>query len=285
MDNKKIIWLASYPKSGNTWFRAFITTLIHPENETLDINNLYNTTIASSRLLFDEMTGLSSSDLTVHEIELLRPKIYRQNAIRSKEIIFHKVHDAYTFLPDGSPMIPNDVTKAVLYFIRNPLDVVISFAFHLTFTVDKTIDIINNPEFAFCDKEDRLHSQLRQKLLTWSGHIKSWVDQSGLPLMVMRYEDMLNKPIETFTKAIQFLGLEFTDGKVEKALNKSSFNKLQEQEKAIGFIERGARATSFFRKGIAGDWKNVLSKVQVKRIVDKHWEMMERFGYLNDINI
>ena len=58
-DLKKIVWLASYPKSGNTWFRAFLTALFNPGNPEVDINNLYQSTIASSRQLFDEMTGVS----------------------------------------------------------------------------------------------------------------------------------------------------------------------------------------------------------------------------------
>ncbi|HJX72016.1 MAG TPA: hypothetical protein VJ346_08695, partial [Bacteroidales bacterium] len=72
-EQKKIVWLASYPKSGNTWFRIFLTNLLNHTNEPVDINNLYPSTIASSRSLFDEATGLESSDLTLDEIELLRP--------------------------------------------------------------------------------------------------------------------------------------------------------------------------------------------------------------------
>ncbi len=65
------------------------------------------------------------------EIDLLRPLVYRQNALESDELIYHKIHDAWSLLPDGNPMFPAEVTKAVIYFIRNPLDVVVSFANHL----------------------------------------------------------------------------------------------------------------------------------------------------------
>ena len=191
MDTSKIVWLASYPKSGNTWFRAFLTALLNPGLAEVDINNLHPTTIASSRQLFDEMTGLSSADLSPDEIDRLRPRVYRQNALESEDMIYHKVHDAWIRLPDGEPIIPADVTRAVVYFIRNPLDVVLSFAHHLNTSIDKTIAIMNNPAYAFCDRRDRLHNQLSQRLLTWSSHVKSWVDESGLPVLIMRYEDML----------------------------------------------------------------------------------------------
>ncbi len=99
MGPDKIVWLASYPKSGNTWMRAFLTALLKPDKEGLDINNLVPSTIASSRQLFDEMAGVSASDLLPEEIDRLRPAIYRQNAMESEELVYHKIHDAWIRLP------------------------------------------------------------------------------------------------------------------------------------------------------------------------------------------
>jgi hypothetical protein len=282
-DPKKIVWLPSYPKSGNTWFRAFLTALLNPGNSNVDINNLYPTTIASSRQLFDEMAGVSSADLSPEEIDRLRPLVYRQNAVESDEMIYHKTHDAWTLLPEGEPIFPPDITKAVLYFIRNPLDVAISFAHHLSTDIDKTLAIMNNPEYAFCQRTDRLHNQLRQRLLTWSGHVNSWVDYSGLPVLVLRYEDMKVNTVETFTRAVSFIGLTATPSEIETALEQSSFARLKQQEEEKGFSEKSAKAASFFRKGEVGDWKNVLTPDQVKRVVDAHVETMKRYGYLEEI--
>jgi hypothetical protein len=282
-DQHKIVWLASYPKSGNTWFRAFLTALLNPDTSDIDINNLSLATIASSRQLFDEMTGISSADLSPDEIDKLRPKVYRQNALESEEVLYHKVHDAWTVLSTGEPLFPADVTKAILYFIRNPLDVAVSFANHLNTGIDKTIAIMNKPEYAFCHRTDRLHNQLQQKLLTWSGHVKSWVDDSGLPLLVMRYEDMKSNPVETFSKAVSFIRLSFTIKEIETALDRASFARLKQQEEEKGFSEKNAASPSFFRKGVVGDWKNVLTEEQVQRIIGEHYDMMERFGYLSDL--
>lgn len=278
-DNPNIVWLASYPKSGNTWFRAFLTALLNPGSTDIDINNLHQTTIASSRQLFDEMTGIASSDLEQEEIDRLRPLVYLQNARESEEVLYHKVHDAWTLLPDGQPLFPPEVTKAALYFIRNPLDVAVSFAHHLNTSLEKTIAILNNPEYAFCQRTDRLHNQLRQRLLTWSGHVKSWVDDSGLPVLVMRYEDMKARPAETFSRAADFIGLHYSPAEIVAALDRASFARLQQQEMEKGFSEKNARSGIFFRKGEAGDWKNVLSAAQVERVTQAHREVMERFGY------
>lgn len=281
-DPKKIVWLASYPKSGNTWFRAFLTALFNPGIDSIDINNLYQTTIASSRQLFDEMTGIASADLQQEEIDRLRPAVYRQNALESDEILYHKVHDAWTILPSGEPMFPADITKTVLYFIRNPLDVAVSFANHLNTGIDKTIAIMHNPSYTFCGRNDRLYNQLRQRLLTWSGHVKSWVDDSGFPVLVMRYEDMKANPVETFARAVAYLGLSYSLSEIEAALDRASFARLKQQEEEKGFSEKSAGSASFFRKGVVGDWRNVLTRGQVNRIVEGNSEMMERFGYNSD---
>ena len=283
MTGPNVIWLASYPKSGNTWFRAFLTALLNPGNAAIDINNLHPATIASSRQLFDEVTGVSSADLLPDEVDRLRPLVYRQNALESEELLYHKIHDAWRIVPGGEPLVPADVTRSVLYFIRNPLDVAVSFANHLHASIDKTIGIMNNPSYAFCDSSDRLPNQLRQVLLTWSGHIESWVDRSGLPVHAMRYEDMLTRPLYTFSKAVSFIGLNPTALQIQQALEAASFERLKEQENEKGFSEKSARSPSFFRKGVAGDWKTVLNAEQIKRITSEHREVMERFGYLVNV--
>ncbi|NJK85140.1 MAG: sulfotransferase domain-containing protein [Bacteroidales bacterium] len=276
----KIVWLASYPKSGNTWFRVFLTNLLEDGDQPADINNLYPTTIASSRSLFDEATGVPSSDLSSDEIEKLRPDVYRYMAETGTETIYHKIHDAWISLPDGKTLIPTEVTKAVLYFIRNPFDVAISFAHHSSVNIDKAIDMMADVHYAFCSKADRLHNQTRQKLLSWSGHVESWIDQSRLPVLVLRYEDMLENPFKEFKKAVEFAGIDTCEEKIQKAIAFSSFDNLKKQEQEKGFKEKAARSESFFRKGKSGDWKNTLTKNQIKRIVKDHGRMMKRFGYL-----
>ncbi|MBN2613956.1 MAG: sulfotransferase domain-containing protein [Bacteroidales bacterium] len=281
MSNKKnIVWLASYPKSGNTWFRIFLTNLLEDGDEPADINALYPTTIASSRSLFDEAAGVPSSDLTQDEVERLRPQVYRYMSEITSETIYHKIHDAWITLSDETPLIPGDITKAVLYFVRNPLDIAVSFAHHSATSIDKAIDMMNDPAFAFCSRENKLHNQTRQRLLTWSLHVTSWTDRSGLPLHIIRYEDMLTDTFNTFKKAIVFIGLNYPDEKILKALEFSSFEKIKSQEQEKGFREKAAKSVSFFRKGIAGDWQRTLTPEQVNRIVSNHGNMMERFGYL-----
>jgi hypothetical protein len=141
---------------------------------------------------------------------------------------------------------------------------------------------MKNPEYAFCGRRDRLANQLRQRLLTWSGHVKSWVDESGLPVWVMRYEDMSAQPLITFSKALSFIGLQHTSDEIKAALELCSFSRLKQQEEEKGFSEKNARSPSFFRKGTVGDWRFVLTREQAERIKEKHREVMERFGYSDE---
>jgi len=96
-----IYWLASYPKSGNTWFRVFLANLRREKSEPVDINQLNIIGIASARELFDKMTGLKGADLTQKEIERLRPRVYEEMLKEAEESLFLKIHDAYTYTDKG----------------------------------------------------------------------------------------------------------------------------------------------------------------------------------------
>ena len=281
MPRKNIIWLASYPKSGNTWFRVFLTNLLYEADNPANINDLAETSISSSRKVFDDYTGLSSSDLTFEEIDKLRPDVYRMQSEESNELLFKKAHDKFYWVDKNQPLFPPEITKGAIYFIRNPLDVLVSFAYHSAKPVYKMISSINDSNYAFCDKNDKLQNQLRQILGSWSDHTISWISQNLIPIHIMRYEDMVNNTFNTFKQAVQFIGLEKSDKQIKIAIAKSSFSVLSEQEKRDGFREKMIRTKSFFRKGQIGDWKNHLSEQEVEKIVFNNKEVMLKFKYLD----
>jgi len=183
-----IYWLASYPKSGNTWMRAFIANLRNEEPEEIDINEINTGAIASGRGWIDEALGFDTADLSHDEIDLLRPAVYRWYAKEYEQFGYHKIHDAYTTLPNGEALIPADATVGALYIIRNPLDVAISFAHHSHCSIDKSIEHMGTADFKFCGNPKRLDNQLRQWLLSWSKHVLSWADAADINRLVVRYE-------------------------------------------------------------------------------------------------
>ncbi len=274
---KGIVWLASYPKSGNTWFRAFLANLRHGGEQPVDIN-AFGTNNFAARPGFDRALGWETSDLTLAEIE--RTRLAVQDVIAREEDVAFKVHEAFTDPRDGTPLFSVPATRAALYFLRHPLDVAVSFSHHRGKDLDNTITRMNNPVAVMARNEGDLDIQLPQPLGTWSHHVRSWVDAPGLRVHVLRYEDMLARPLEVFTAACRFAGFPDDPARVARALEHSRFEALQAQERAKGFREAvGGRA--FFRKGQAGAWREVLSPAQVSAIVQTHGEVMQRFGYLN----
>jgi aryl sulfotransferase len=278
--NSGIIWLASYPKSGNTWLRVFLTNYLRDGDQPADLNDLDGGPIASARLAFEEAVGVEASDLTQAEIERYRPGVYRQMAANSQTPIFLKVHDAYTRNQDGQPLFPKEATCGVIYLIRNPLDVAVSFAHHLGIPVADVVPRMCREDFAFASRQTSLYEQLHQKLLSWGNHVRSWVDEPDLNVHVVRYEDMLSASIPTFTAIVRFAGLETDAARITKALDFSSFDRLQGLELETGFRERSPKAQAFFRKGVSGDWRQTLGEDQITQLIAAHRDVMRRFGYL-----
>jgi hypothetical protein len=280
---KGIVWQASYPKSGNTWFRTFLTNFLRDADAPASINALDGGPIASARRPFDEAVGYDSGELSPDEIDLLRPEVYTQQAREARETVYSKIHDAYTFLPDGRPLVPPEATACALYFVRNPLDVAVSLAHHNGHDrFDRTIQHLSTADYCFCVTDATEHNQLRQRLLSWGDHAASWADAPGLRVLVLRYEDMKLRPGDTFGQAIRFLGLPDDPARVKKAVAFSDFDELRRQEEKSGFGEKTARAKSFFRKGEIGSWREALTPEQADKIVADHRAAMRRFGYLND---
>jgi hypothetical protein len=279
-----IYWLASYPKSGNTWMRILLTNYLRNGDEPADINSLDGGPIASARQIFDDNVGVEASDLTQDEIERYRPAVYELISAQATEPLFLKVHDAYTYTPEGIPLISKAATAGVLYLIRNPLDVAVSFAHHNASTVERMVRKMADPDFAFVDKPHSLHNQLRQRLLTWSGHVTSWVDEPGLRVLVVRYEDMKADPIATFSGVIRFCGLDDDPARIAKAVDFSRFERVQAQEQAAGFGEKMPLADSFFRKGQVGSWREGMDDALAEKLIVNQREVMRRFAYRTEDN-
>jgi hypothetical protein len=142
-----------------------------------------------------------------------------------------------------------------------------------------------NPEFAIARTLEGLASQLRQNLGSWSGHVHSWVDDSGLPLHLIRYEDLRREPEKIFGEVAHFCNLPFDAARIQKAIAFSSFGELQKQEKEKGFRERLPKTSgAFFRQGRVGGWRDELTPDLVKQLIDAQGETMKRFGYLDEYN-
>jgi len=279
----KIIWLASYPKSGNTWLRVLLANYGRGGETPVDINELGGAPLASARDWFDEWAGLEASALSDALVERFRPGVYRCLARDASETLFMKVHDAWRLTDRGEPLFPADVTAGVVYVIRNPLDLATSCAHHWNCDIAQAAENLCDPDFILGRSLGGLADQLRQRLDSWSGHVESWLDRSDLSVHLVRYEDLHLNPETVFGAIVRFCGLDFDAGRVRKAVAFSDFSELQRQEDARGFRERPAVARGrFFRRGLPGSWRKELPLALARRIIEAHGRTMRRFGYGDD---
>jgi aryl sulfotransferase len=188
----RTIWLASYPKSGNTWLRMLIANLSAKDGTPVDINDLPERGgIASARGPFDHLLLIDSGLLTHDEIDNLRSRVYEELAGGAQDdeyddvqapppVRFVKAHDAYTLTPLGEPLLAGARGAAgAIVIVR---DVAASLASHNNSSIVQAIAFMGNPAAGFCVQTNRQHNQLRQQLPGWSGHIASWLDQTDIPV-------------------------------------------------------------------------------------------------------
>lgn len=273
-----IIWLASYPKSGNTWLRAFLANYLSNSQQAVPINELPNFVLGDNFLVhYEQFTGRKVEELTPEEIAEIRPRIHQWFATYRGQDVFVKTHNAIVVL-GGKPLITPDATAGAIYVIRNPFDVAVSFAHHYQVTVDRAVESLCEEKFFLPPSG----GQLSQYLLSWSGHYRSWTSAPGLTHHVMRYEDMLDRPEKAFGGVVKFLSLPKDPARLKKAIRFSSFRELAAQETRKGFVEaRPDGKSRFFRSGRKGAWRKVLNQSQIDRLVEAHGEVMREMGYLS----
>lgn len=276
---KNIVWIASFPKSGNTWFRIFLGNLLSDADIPININNNHINLNGSNRDLIDNILCLHSSDLTENEINVLRPDVYRYIASESHKSIYIKTHDTWKINCQGNEIFPKEVTKGVIYIIRNPFDIVVSLANHYSLSIKNSIDLLNDSTYKIASNPVKLSPQICQHIGNWSEHIQSWIDYSGLEPFVIRYEDMLADPVKYLTGAVRYLGINVTKKQIQESIRYSSLNELKKQEKVYGFREKPISVDTFFKYGTKNHWIDFLNEDDIQHLSKIHEEAIARFNY------
>ena len=193
-----------------------------------------------------------------------------------------KVHDAFEYNAEGETIIPEDVTHCALYFIRNPLDIAGSLANHMHFSIQDAIAMLNNSQACMAGQEFNLNKnpQMRQHLSDWSSHVNSWTLKPSFPVCVIRYEDMLSDTFETFNKALNFIGWQYTPEEILKAIAATSFDVLSKQETEKGFSEKFRKSPKFFRSGTMRNWEKELTKEQVNKLILINKNTLNKYKYI-----
>lgn len=271
---KQIVWIASYPKSGNTWCRIFLARFLF---EIQNINEI-SIPIYSSKTFLEKESDIDISELPDKDLHQLRLEVFT-NLANNIDLFPVKIHDSFQEKYGEMPFLPFNNSKAVIYLVRNPFDVAISFSRHLGINYDKTISIMNNKNYNLSTPTKKYLTQMPQLLNTWSNHIKGWLEQKKIPLLLVKYEKLIKQPYIEFSKILDFLNLPYTDEKLHDAIQFASFENLSRQEKLIGFNEKSTHSEKFFHTGKSYYYKNYLTQTQIKTIYNQHYKMIKYLEY------
>ena len=277
-----IIWVASYPKSGNTWVRSFLISLLSGRN--LDINNLGLVPQYPKEEHFKEITN-NVNDI----IEISKKWIKSQEIInKNKEIKFFKTHNMLCNISDNY-FTDERNTLGSIYIVRDPRNVVTSLKNHYQFKDYK--DAIN---FMFDEKKylgskyNKEENSVPTLIGSWKSNYNSWKILNK-NLLIIKYENLLNNEFIEFKKISNYiekiLGKKFNDNELRKAIDNCSFKNLKKMENEHGFVEspinkETGKKQTFFNLGPKNEWKNILEKKFVKEIESKFSIEMKELDYI-----
>ena len=260
---KSLLWLASYPKSGNTWVRLFLLNYLVDRPDPVPIDQASrlgqsDAAFAAYRAVSGD-PGLSPSDHAA--ILRLRPAVLERRASSGADVEFVKTHCHN--VPAGSTrLIPHHLTRGAVYILRNPFDVLPSYADHYAISHDEAAAHMTSPKNAVLGGG----GMTAQYLGAWDGHVKSWTRERRFPVCTVRYEDLHEDPQTHFSKILDFLGAPVDPARRDRAIAASTFSELRRQEDAGGFAEKSEGGTRFFRAGKTGGWREALDDMQVARL-------------------
>jgi len=272
-----VVWLASYPKSGNTWIRILLENLLGA-GRGFDLNMLRTGKLSAHRAFIEPYSPVPCTELLPGEEQQYRAIAYRALIAGAKEYLFLKVHDKFSYLEDSQPIFPLGPKALVLYIVRHPYDVTISLSHHLGCTIDEAVYFLNSG-LSFGGGRAAFSAQMRQDVGSWSEHVVSWLQSANERLLLIKYEDLHSNPVKAMVGICKRLGIFQSISDIEQAVEKSSFDELRRREAKEGFYERPPSQERFFRSGSVGDGVRTLSGCQILEINRVNSKIMKHLGY------
>jgi Sulfotransferase domain len=271
----KLVWLASYPKSGNTWLRVFLHNFLLQPEAPHSINALTDISAVECAAVF--FGGLGTALASSRDVQKSRPAVHQRLTELHSGPVFVKTHNANLTSHDV-PLCTPAVTAGAIYVVRDPRDVAVSYSAYTGRSIDEIIDFMADPRAAIRATD----MQVFELLSSWSAHALSWVGAKNR--LLLRYEDLLANPEAAFGRVARFLGNGAAPERLQRAIIFSDFSVLASQERESGYRAHSAAAqTAFFRAGTSGQWRDVLTSAQAQKIAAAHGEVMRNFGYLDGL--
>lgn len=274
---KKNIFLASYPKSGNTWLRAIITSALIKEKK-FSLDDLKKILLLSSKKNFKNFKNIKYSNDKDVDFDWMSENIINCQKYLNKtnqDFNIYKTHSVR-----HRKFTNETVNMGFIYIVRDPRDIVISLSHFAGGSLDRSID-----EMLYSKKLMTRSNGAKELLSTWNLHTKSWLEYINVSRLFINYEDLINKTEENIIQIFNFLNKiiynNFIPTKIDikKIVQETSINNLKKEERLFGFNE-ASKYSRFFRSGRTEQWKDILSLGQIKLIEKELYPMMKQFNYL-----
>tara|TARA_B100000963_G_scaffold65223_1_gene53405 strand:- start:1629 stop:2462 length:834 start_codon:yes stop_codon:yes gene_type:complete len=276
-----IIWLASYPKSGNTWIRLFINSLLFTPNNTIDINKIRIEQFPSRKYFFEITNNVDDVSEFMKNCNKAQSKLNLD-----KKLKFFKTHNA--FWRFGAYSFTDTFnTLGIIHIVRDPRNVITSIKNHYNYeSYDMALKFIKDEKNMIGVKGSEKEMDLPTLISSWKVHFNSWRNLTKLKknYLLIKYEDLIKNPFNEFLKITNFISkiskLKFDEKNILNSVKNTNFETLKKQEELKGFKEAPNNSNKFFNLGPDNNWQKLLD-TQIKEDIEKNFQKeMTELGYL-----
>tara|TARA_B100001057_G_scaffold64018_1_gene57551 strand:+ start:120 stop:968 length:849 start_codon:yes stop_codon:yes gene_type:complete len=267
-----IIWIASYPKSGNTWLRALISSYYYSEKGLFNQSSLTNISQFPQEMYFksfnyDPRVVTDTVKFWISAQEIIN---------KDKKFKFFKTHNILGAI-NNNKFTDKKNTIGCIYVVRDPRNVLTSLQNHYEMSKEESLNFMLNENKFIYDHSVKNDYSNFQFISSWEKNYQSWINQKNFSVITIKYEDLINDTTETFKKVIEFIELitksqeGYNDKKAENSIQSTSFEKMSNMEKKDGFTEsilskNESRKIPFFHLGPKNDWRNIFDENYQKKL-------------------
>ena len=282
-----IIWLASYPKSGNTFLRSLLTAYLFTKDGNFNFSVLKNINQFPNNVTFEKL-GIDISN----EKEVIKNYIKVQEETNKRDgqgIRFLKTHSTLQDI-NGHKFTNLNNCLGAIYIVRDPRDVVKSYSNHNSTSIDESINHMKEFNIGGGVKSKDRKNETITHIGSWSSHYTSWKEFDKVDrYLLIKYEDLVKETEKTFLKVLTFVSkltkkkLDLDKNRLNNVLNTTTFDSMQKLEKQNGFneaVDLNGKKITFFKYGAKNNWKKFLTLENKKKIEDIFREEMKELGYL-----